>query len=124
MVVNCLIRKKLRGLNCKRKIIALLCLLLFTQIVNSQFIHKPQQTAEQLTKEIIKGKIGDEGKFKAIFDWVATNIKYNYNIYYSSNGTFDLPIKTILFYKSGVCLHYAKLMDTLCGYAGIPNISI
>ncbi|MCC6370595.1 MAG: hypothetical protein IT236_06315 [Bacteroidia bacterium] len=77
-----------------------------------------------LVATITKGKSGEKEKFDAIFNWVVNNIDYNYSIYFSSGGVSPMSVKQILKYKSGVCLHYAFLMDTLCALADITNVTV
>lgn len=90
-------------------------------IINCQIeTTSPIKLANSITKDLSD----EEAKFKSIFNWVATNIKYDYKIYTSSSGTPDILIKDILKRKKGVCLHFAKLMDTLCEAAGIKNTSV
>lgn len=56
--------------------------------------------------------------------WVARNIHYDYDQYFSSNGSSASNTKKVLKRKRGICLDYAYLMDTLCELAGIQNTSI
>jgi len=77
-----------------------------------------------LVEALTKNKSGDKEKFDAIFAWVASNIRYNYKAYYSTNGAGKPDIKNILKRKSGICLDYAGLMDTLCELAGITNTTV
>jgi len=60
-----------------------------------------------------QGKTDDKSKFDAIFSWVASNITYDYNTYYSSNGSGRTNFKKLLRRKKGICMDYASLMDTL-----------
>ncbi|MBI3520733.1 MAG: transglutaminase domain-containing protein [Bacteroidetes bacterium] len=77
-----------------------------------------------LVNYLTKGKASDKEKFDAIFTWVATNIKYDFDSYYSSGGAGMPKVTAILKYKSGICLDYAYLMDTLCRLANITNVSV
>jgi len=77
-----------------------------------------------LAQALTKDKSGEKEKFDAIFAWVASNIKYNFRTYYSSNGSGRTNIKKMLRYRSGICIDYATLMDTLCELAGITNVSV
>lgn len=73
---------------------------------------------------LTKDKAGDKEKFDAIFTWVASNISYNYAAYFSANGSSETNIKRLLKSKTGICLDYATLMDTLCELAGISNVTV
>jgi hypothetical protein len=80
----------------------------------------PVKLAFKLTED----KNTDKEKFDAIFTWVAQNIHYDYGTYYSPRGASDPQIKKILKHKSGICLDYAYLMDSLCTLAGLQNVSV
>lgn len=77
-----------------------------------------------LLKTITAGKTGDREKFDAIFNWVVQNVDYNYSTYYSSNGSYPIPVKKLLKRKRGVCINYAFLMDTLCKLADLKSAII
>ncbi len=76
--------------------------------------------AEALTKE----KTSEKEKFDAIFAWVASNIHYDFATYYSSNGSGTTNFKKMLRYRSGICIDFAALMDTLCSLSGLQNTTI
>ncbi|MBL0330653.1 MAG: transglutaminase domain-containing protein [Bacteroidetes bacterium] len=78
----------------------------------------------KLIFKLTEGKKSDKEKFDAIFTWVAQNIHYDYGTYYSPRGASAPKLKRILKYKTGICLDYAYLMDTLCTLAGIRNVSV
>ncbi|MGZ4073058.1 MAG: transglutaminase domain-containing protein [Bacteroidia bacterium] len=78
----------------------------------------------KLVNKLTEGKNTDKEKFDVIFTWVVKNIHYNYYSYLSPSGAAMPRIERILKYKSGICIDYAYLMDTLCSLAGIRNISV
>lgn len=80
--------------------------------------------AEQLVRKLTKGKSGDQEKFDAIFTWVTTNIRYDYNEFYLPTAPIPGSIQRILKTKRTICLGYANLMDTLCMLAGITNVTV
>lgn len=57
-----------------------------------------------------------DDKYYAIFDWVATNIKYDDEHAYS--------YKYSILYKKGVCADYAAAYQYLCLLAGLDNILV
>jgi hypothetical protein len=83
-----------------------------------------ERNAQALVNRLTAGKSSDKEKFDAIFVWVAKNIRYNYAAYLSPRGATAPNLKRILKRKSGICLDYAFLMDTLCTLAGIQNVSV
>jgi hypothetical protein len=88
--------------------------------VNRLLAKKPLTLAKTLTKD----KHSDKEKFDAIFAWVASNIRYDFATYFSSGGSGLPRVKKILKYKTGICMDYAYLMDTLCKLSGITNASV
>ncbi len=66
----------------------------------------------------------EEQNFRAIFTWVATNIRYDWRVFYAADGTGRTDVTRMLRRRSGICLDYATLMDTLCLLAGITNRTI
>ncbi|MBA4240832.1 MAG: hypothetical protein C0448_08895 [Sphingobacteriaceae bacterium] len=90
-------------------------------------IHVPRVIAKKpllLVNYLTKNKIGEKEKFDAIFAWVASNIKYNFSAYYASSGAGMPRINQILKYRTGICLDYAYLMDSLCKLANITNVTV
>lgn len=77
-----------------------------------------------LARRLTEGKSSEKEKFDAIFAWVASNIRYNFAAYFSSGGSGMPRVKQILKYRSGICIDYAHLMDTLCSLSGITNVSV
>ena len=78
----------------------------------------------QLVSELTKNKSGDKEKFDAIFAWVALNIKYDFRKYYSESGSPEPDLYYVLKKKKGICIDYARLMDTLCAIAGVKNYTV
>ncbi len=77
-----------------------------------------------LARRLTEGKSSEKEKFDAIFAWVSTNIRYDFASYFSSGGSGMPRVKMILKYRSGICIDYAHLMDTLCNLSGITNVSV
>ncbi|MES2800368.1 MAG: transglutaminase domain-containing protein [Bacteroidota bacterium] len=77
-----------------------------------------------LVQKLTEGKETQLEKFNVIFSWVANNIHYNHRQANSGSPTRYKSIKRILRQRTGVCTDFARLMDTLCNYAGIQNTSI
>lgn len=81
---------------------------------------KPLLLANYLTKD----KSTEKEKFDALFAWVASNIRYNFASYYAPSGAGMPRINKILKYRTGICMDYAYLMDSLCKIAGITNVTV
>lgn len=81
--------------------------------------------AQVLSETITAGKTTDKEKFDAILSWVVTNIGYDYRRYHSGRAfSSDHSLKRILRRRKGICTDYTNLMDSLCIYAGLQNVTI
>ena len=81
--------------------------------------------ARVLSETITAGKTSDKEKFDAILSWVVTNIRYDYRRYNSGRAfSSDKSLKRTLRRRKGICTDYTNLMDTLCIYAGLQNVTI
>lgn len=86
------------------------------------YLLAPSATSTKIRQEaesITQNAASDLEKLKAIYDWVTTNIYYNYGML---NGTFPRAVKAEDTYlsKSSVCAGYANLTKALCNAVGIP----
>jgi hypothetical protein len=78
-----------------------------------------------LVEALTEGKTGDVEKFDAIFSWVASNIHYDYRVYFSGEGSnAETDVKRVLRRKRAICFQYAALMDQLCELADIHNVTV
>lgn len=78
-----------------------------------------------LSEVVTAGKTTDKEKFDAILSWVVTNIKYDYRRYNSGRAfSSDHSLKRTLSRRRGICTDYTNLMDSLCMYAGLQNVTI
>ncbi len=75
-----------------------------------------------LADQITAGKTTDLQKTKAIYDWVATNIYYNYGMVKGTVPRTVYGVSALGTYKqkNSVCDGYASLTMALCHAAGIP----
>lgn len=57
----------------------------------------------------------------AVFEWICSNISYDYNKMEDVLSTGYLPdLKTCLYNKKGICLDYASLFATMLRYKSVP----
>lgn len=81
--------------------------------------------AQLLSEALTTGKATDKEKFDAILSWVVTNIGYDYRRYSSGRAfSSDHSLKRTLKRQRGICTDYTNLMDSLCIYAGLQNVTI
>lgn len=113
-----------------------LFLLVFTPDLNAQDTLEPihfdpikikwryTRDAEKLAQALTENLVGEKEKFDALFTWVVWHMHYDNRLYRSGKPFRSKPIKRILRGRKGICLDYAHLMDTLCFYSGIENVTI
>lgn len=78
----------------------------------------PQMIA--LAEEITQGAVDDYERLRAIHDWVAESIFYDYDYYEGRTDATNLDPLDILANRYTICLGYANLTAGLCAAAGIP----
>ena len=78
---------------------------------------------EMLSNYLTKDQTNDWFKVRAIFRWVAQNIAYDTDSYFSGRYG-DLSDKGVLSSKKSVCSGYSNLFESLCKYAGLEVVSI
>ncbi|MGV3610454.1 MAG: transglutaminase domain-containing protein [Fluviicola sp.] len=81
--------------------------------------------ARVLSATITAGLTSDKEKFDAILSWVVMNLRYDYRRYNSGQAfSSDHSLKRVLRRRKGICTDYSNLMDSLCIYAGLQNVTI
>lgn len=68
--------------------------------------------------ELTKNCKTDTEKITAIFNWVATNIKYDYDA--DTGASQHRSLDDILDSKTGICVNYAELMAGMLRSQGVP----
>ena len=74
----------------------------------------------KLAEEITEGRNGAREQAEAIFDWVATNIRY-VNIVLGSGGFVPRPATSVIANRYGDCKDHATLMRSLLAAKGIAS---
>ncbi len=95
---------------------------LHASTATSQYCMASQDIPSEIRDEaenIVQGLSRDRKKLKAIYDWVTTNIYYNYGML---DGTVPIWTSALETYtnKNSICSGYANLTKTLCNAIGIP----
>lgn len=78
------------------------------------------QQIKSLVKELTEGKSGETEKAKAIYDWVAGNISYDWEDYRGGESTSKGDAFYVYYYRTGVCGGYAILAHLMLTLAGFP----
>jgi transglutaminase/protease-like cytokinesis protein 3 len=85
-------------------------------------------TVERLVLEIVKPEWNDEEKAYAIFYWLASNIKYDYegfeSGYWKKYPSDSLIAQDTYMYRKGVCSGYAHLFKLMCTEIGLESKTI
>lgn len=79
----------------------------------------PERYITPLVQSLLKNVYDPFEQVKLLHDWVADNIRYNFEGYLSGNRG-DNSWTGVLKSKKAVCAGYANLFDAMCGIAGIP----
>jgi hypothetical protein len=95
----------------------------------SQSIPNNLKTPEEIAKYLTRNLHSNEEKVRAIYYWIANNIRYDVsqvagNDYRSPVSGKRNFLKEVLDSHKGVCQHYALLFDTLCHSVGIKSYFI
>ena len=83
----------------------------------------PGKHLRPLVAFLVAGQPDDFGRVKLIHDWIADNIAYDVDGYFSGaqgNASSEGTLKQ----RRGVCHQYATLMEEMCSLADIPCQSI
>lgn len=73
---------------------------------------------------LTEGMTTDEQKVRAIHDWLATNIAYDYDAYYKNEYNRQADPEWVFENQRGVCSGYARLARIMFGAVGIPCLNI
>ena len=95
----------------------------------SHYVPFELKTPIEIAKYLSRNLQTDEEKVRAIYFWIANNIRYDveqipgadYRYHVSGKRNF---LKEVLNSHKGVCQHYAELFDTLCHSLGVKSYFI
>ena len=82
------------------------------------------QQIKNLVKQLTEGKSSETGKAKAVYDWVTSNISYDWEDYRGGESTSKGDAFYVFFYRTGVCSDYVDLAHFMFTMAGLPAASI
>lgn len=84
----------------------------------SAYVDSDNQLVRDLACQILTPQMSETEKVKAIHDWVAGNIAYDYNAFLEGDTTL-VPASETLKNKKGVCRDYSFLVAALARAAGL-----
>lgn len=76
---------------------------------------------QSFTDEICKVSSSDKEKVLAIYDWVTTNISYDYD---ADPMYQSIEINRTVTTRKGICFDFANLFTMMCRSQGIPCYSV
>lgn len=83
-----------------------------------------QRSISDLTQHLIKGKISQKDKATAIYEWITTNIEFDYNKLSSDNYFIGVNAKAVLRSKKALSDGFTELMKAMLDEAKIENETI
>jgi len=86
------------------------------------FSHGKTLTLDKLTKKLTKPFPQDVEKVRAIFDWIADNIKYDYvNFKNKTVTSIQIEPETVYMERKAVCEGYSNLFKTMLDFCNIES---
>jgi hypothetical protein len=89
-----------------------------------QFITAQGESITTLSNQICNGLTSDYERAKAIFDWVTTNIEYDYDYYNGLKKGVTIYPESVLASRLTVCDGYARLTQSLLQVQHIPTLYV
>ena len=87
----------------------------------NQFVnYTASSQAVKKAQELVQGSNDTLGKVRAVYDWVITNLSYDYDKAATVKGGYIPDLDTIMQVKKGICFDYAALMSAMLRSQGIP----
>ena len=87
--------------------------------IQAGIFREPEEHVEPLVEFLTAGKRNDFEKVKVIHDWIADNIEYDVESYFSNARTDSSGDRTLV-RRRAVCDGYASLMKQMCELVGVP----
>jgi hypothetical protein len=78
----------------------------------------PRGALPELVKALVKGRKDDFERARALHDWVAENIAYDFGAFKGTSPTIVTPYE-VIGHGASVCEGYASLYQLMCSLAGL-----
>lgn len=82
------------------------------------------QQITSLVKQLTEGKNSETEKAKAIYNWISSNITYDWEDYRGGESTSKRDAFYVYYFRTGICSDYVKLAHFMFTMAGLPAASI
>ena len=87
----------------------------------NQYVNYSESSqAVKLAQELATGATDNLGKVRAVYNWVVTNLSYDYDKAASVPTGYLPDVDQVMQAKKGICLDYAALMSAMLRSQGVP----
>ena len=73
-----------------------------------------------LARELVKDKTDTLGKVQAVYNWVVTNLTYDYDKARTVKSGYLPDVDKVMAEKKGICFDYSALMSAMLRSQGVP----
>ena len=87
---------------------------------NQYVNYSDSSAAVQKARELTAGASDNLGKVQAVYDWVVTNMTYDYDKAKTVQSGYLPDVDKVLQEKKGICFDYASLMSAMLRSQGVP----
>ena len=87
---------------------------------NQYVNYSDSSAAVQKARELTAGASDNLGKVQAVYDWVVTNLTYDYDKAKTVQSGYVPDVDKVLQEKKGICFDYASLMSAMLRSQGVP----
>ena len=87
---------------------------------NQYVNYSDSSEAVQKARELTAGVTDNLGKVQAVYDWVVTNLTYDYDKAKTVQSGYLPDVDKVLQEKKGICFDYASLMSAMLRSQGVP----
>lgn len=87
----------------------------------NQYVNYSESSeAVAMAEELVKDATDNLGKVKAVYDWVVTNLSYDYSKAKTVKVGYLPDVDNVMEEKKGICFDYAALMSAMLRSQGVP----
>ena len=87
---------------------------------NQYVNYSSSSAAVKKAQELVKGASDNLGKVQAVYNWVVTNLSYDYDKAATVQSGYLPDVDKVIEEKKGICFDYASLMSAMLRSQGVP----
>ena len=87
---------------------------------NQYVNYSKDSKAVKLAQELVKDAKDNLGKVKAVYNWVVTNLSYDYDKAKTVQSGYLPNVDKVMAEKKGICFDYSALMSAMLRSQGVP----